>query len=74
MAVLTGAFLSLKRFHTKGNADGRDGSPIKNDYSFLINRNVFEALFENASNNLRCVQYESGWHMSALFSCLPQGD
>ena len=40
MAVLTGAFLSLKQFHTKGNADGRDGSPIKNDYSFLINRNI----------------------------------
>ena len=39
VAVLTSAFLRFKLSRVLGNADGRDGSPIKNDYSFLINRN-----------------------------------
>ena len=38
--MLTGAFLRFKLSRVLGNADGRDGSPIKNDYSFLINRNL----------------------------------
>ena len=37
--MLTGAFLRSKLSRVLGNADGRDGSPIKNDYLFLINRN-----------------------------------
>ena len=39
MAVLTGAFLRFKLSRVLRHTNGRDGSPIKNDYSFLINRN-----------------------------------
>ena len=38
MAVLTGAFLRFKLSRVLRHTNGRDGSPIKNDYSFLINR------------------------------------
>ena len=44
--MLTGAFLRSKLSRVLGNADGRDGSPIKNDYSFLINRNILSHLGE----------------------------
>ena len=37
MAVLTGAFLRFKLSHVLRHTNGRDGSPIKNDYLFLIN-------------------------------------
>ena len=39
MAVLTSAFLTFKLSRILRDTNGRDGSPIKNDYSFLINRN-----------------------------------
>ena len=40
VAVLTGAFLRFKLSRVLRYTNGRDGSPIKNDYSFLINRNI----------------------------------
>ena len=39
--MLTGAFLRFKLSRVLRYTNGRDGSPIKNDYSFLINRNCF---------------------------------
>ena len=37
--MLTGAFLRFKLSRVLRYMNDRDGSPIKNDYSFLINRN-----------------------------------
>ena len=44
MAVLTGTFLRFKLSHVLRDTNGRDGSPINNDYSFLINHNRLEGV------------------------------
>ena len=63
MAVLTGAFLRFKLSHVLRDTNGRDGTPIKNDYSFLINRNFFAitSLIVAASNGPLPPSLDDGW-------------
>ena len=59
MAVLTGAFLRFKLSRVLRHTNGRDGSPIKNDYSFLINRNWggLDTLLANVFINIELLNY-----------------